>query len=84
MYQRTTVMLDEESLRAARELSTRLNVSTSEAIRRAIVGYRDQLTETPTHLRRERRRMFEELIEAFQGHDPAEEVRRLKEEDEGF
>lgn len=77
-------MLDEASLRAAQDLSARLQVSTSEAIRRAIIGYRDQLTEVPHQVRAERRRAFEELIAAFRGHDPAEEVRRLKEEDEGF
>jgi hypothetical protein len=34
--------------------------------------------------RKERVRILEHLFEQFHGNDPAEEVRRLKEEDEGF
>ena len=34
-------MLDEKSLEAARELATHYHVSTSEAIRRAVLAHRD-------------------------------------------
>ena len=77
-------MLDEKSLEAARELAVHYQVSTSEAIRRAVLAQRDQLHGNPLEVRRERRRLFELMIDAFDGHDPEEEVRRLKEEDEGF
>ena len=38
----------------------------------------------PPDRRSERVRTLERLFDLFQDHDPADEVRRLKEEDEGF
>ena len=84
MAQRTTIMLDEKSLEAARELANHYHVSTSEAIRRAVLAHRDQLHGQPLEVRHERKRLFWRVIDAFEGHNPEEEVRRLKEEDEGF
>ncbi len=43
MSQRTTVVFDQESLEAVKDLSATLRVSQSEAIRLAVVAYRDQL-----------------------------------------
>ena len=69
---------------AARELAHRYGCSTSEAIRRAIMRQRDTVLGVPPARREERLRVLEQLIEQFEGNDPADEVRRLKEEDEGF
>ena len=77
-------MLDEATREAARDLAHRYGCSTSEAIRRAIVRQRDALLGVPSARRKERVRILECLFEQFHGNDPAEEVRRLKEEDEGF
>jgi len=84
MAQRTTIMMDDKSLEAARELATHYHVSTSEAIRRAVLAHRDQLQGHPLEVRLERKRQFQMVIDAFEGHDPQEEVRRIKDEDEGF
>jgi hypothetical protein len=84
MSNRTTVLLDEATREAARDLARRYGCSTSEAIRRAIVRQRDALLGVPSARRKERVRILERLFEQFHDNDPAEEVRRLKEEDEGF
>lgn len=77
-------MLDEDVRAAARELAHRYRCSTSEAIRRAVLRHRDAVVGIPPARRAERVRTLERLFELFQGHDPADEVRRLKEQDEGF
>lgn len=84
MSSRTTLILDDDARSAARELAHRYGCSTSEAIRRAILRHRDAVLGIPSTRRAERVRVLERLFEQFQDHDPAEEVRRLKEEDEGF
>ncbi len=82
--QRTTLLLNDESRQAARQLALRYNCSVSEAIRRAVVRHRDALFGVPAESRIERRKTLERLFDLFEGNDPAEEVRRLKAEDEGF
>ncbi len=77
-------MLDEDVRSAARELAHRYGCSTSEAIRRAVLRHRDAVVGIPPARRAERVRTLERLFELFQGHVPADEVRRLKEQDEGF
>ena len=77
-------MLDEDVRSAAGELAHRYGCSTSEAIRRAVLRHRDAVVEIPPARRAERVRILERLCDLFQGHDPADEVRRLKEQDEGF
>ena len=77
-------MLDEDVRSAARELAHRYGCSTSEAIRRAVLRHRDAVVGIPPARRAERVRTLERLFELFEGHDPADEVRRLKEQDEGF
>ena len=84
MMKRTTLILDEDARTAARDLAHRYGCSTSEAIRRAIIRQRDIILGVPPMRRQERARILDQLIEQFQGHDPAEEVRRLKQEDEAF
>ncbi|MBI3925610.1 MAG: ribbon-helix-helix protein, CopG family [Armatimonadetes bacterium] len=82
MAHRTTLVLDEESLEAVRDLSHRLHASQSEVIRRAVIAYRQQIAGPSQASRSRRRRILEELFDLFEGHDPEAEVRRLKEEDE--
>ena len=84
MAQRTTLLLDDETKRAARQLAMRYDCSTSEAIRRAVVRHRDTVFGVPAKSRNERRRVLERLFDLFEGHDARAEVRRLKAEDEGF
>ncbi|MEW6281851.1 MAG: hypothetical protein AB1758_24810 [Candidatus Eremiobacterota bacterium] len=82
MSQRTSLVLDEESQQAARELARHFQISQSEAIRRALIAYRNQVRGVPPEVRSQRRRILEELFVLFEGQDPEAEVRRLKEEDE--
>jgi hypothetical protein len=82
--QRTTLILDEASQKAARAIAHKLKCSTSEAIRRAVVGYRDSLVGTSPELRARRKQTLKRLFELFEGNDAEDEVRRLKREDEGF
>lgn len=84
MAQRTTLILDEDSKRAARELALRYDCSMSEAIRRAVVKHRDAVLGVAPASRRERRETLERLFGLFEGNDPEAEVRRLKREDAGF
>ncbi len=84
MAKRTTLVLDEESRRAAAELATHLQCSVSEAIRRAIVKYRASIMGLSDDRRKQRKESLEELFRLFEGHDAAGEVDRLKLEDEGF
>lgn len=84
MAHRTTLLLDDETRRAARQLAERDQCSTSEAIRRAVVRQRDTVLGLPPQRRRERRRALDRLFELFEGHDADAEIRRLKAEDEGF
>lgn len=84
MTVRTTVLLDDEARAAARALAHRYGCSTSEAIRRAVLRHRDTVLGLPQPRREERARTLERLFHLFEGHDAAGEVRRLKEQDEGF
>jgi hypothetical protein len=84
MSHRTSIILDDETRKAAKDLAQKLDCSTSEAIRRAILRYRDLTVGIPMKVRRERGRALERLAELFEGHSSSEEIARLKEEDEGF
>lgn len=84
MVKRTTLLLDDDTKQAARQLALRYGCSTSEAIRRAVVRHRDAVFGVPAESRRERQKVLERLVELFDGHDAVEEVRRLKLQDEGF
>jgi hypothetical protein len=84
MARRTTLLLDEETQTAARELAKQYKCSMSEAIRRSVVRQRDAALGLPLARRRERVRTLDQLYTLFEGNDPASEVRRLKAEDEGF
>lgn len=81
---RTTILLDDETRLAARELAMRYGCSVSEAIRRAIIRQRDASMGVPASARKERAKVLERLFELFEGNDPEEEVDRLKQQDEHF
>ena len=84
MTQRTTLLLDDETRQAARQLALRYSCSTSEAIRRAVLHHRDSVFGVPAESRNQRRKVLERLFDLFDGNDPKEEIRRLKAEDSGF
>jgi len=84
MQTRTTVLLDDSSRRAAKVLAAKLDISPSEAIRRALVHYREHVLGAAPETRRRRKRTLERLGRLFEGHDAAGEVERLKEEDAFF
>jgi hypothetical protein len=84
MAQRTTLLLDDETRAAARELAKQYKCSVSEAIRRSVVRQRNAALGLPTPSRRERVRTLGQLYSLFEGNDPAAEIQRLKAEDEGF
>lgn len=81
---RTTVNLDERALIAARQLSSRLQVSLSEVMRLALVNYRDQVVGVTPEFRDQRVGDLNRLFDLFEGHDAEAEVRRLKQEDSGY
>ena len=81
MATRTTILLDGASRRAAKTLAARLDVSPSEAIRRALVHYRHHVLGVPSEVRRRRLAALDRLTVLFRNHDAAAEIRRLKTED---
>lgn len=81
MAQRTTLILDDDTRNAARELASALQVPVSEAIRRAIVRYRDQLRGVPPEGRRRRVEALRELVGLFEGYDASQELRAIRESD---
>jgi len=81
---RTTIILDDESDTAARQLADHYGCPVSDAIRRSVIAQRDAVAGVPKRLRQQRVRTLKRLFEIFEGNDAAEEVRRLKAEDKGF
>ncbi len=84
MYSRTTILLDEDTREAAKQLAMQYGCSTSEAIRRAVVRHRDAVFGVPAESRKERARTLTRLFDLFEGHDAEAEIRELKAQDEGF
>lgn len=84
MAHRTTLILDDVSRAAARELARHERCTVSEAIRRAVVRQRAQIAGVPAEQRARRKRALLRAFELFEGHDAAAEVRALKRQDEGF
>jgi hypothetical protein len=82
MLARATVRLDEPSRRVAKTLAAKLDISPSEAVRRALVHYRDEVLGVDAEARRRRVAALDRLFVLFEGHDAAGEVRQLKEQDE--
>jgi hypothetical protein len=84
MAHRTTLLLDDETRTAARELARQFGISVSEAIRRSVIHQRDLTVGLPAERRAERVRALRRAVELFEGNDPAAEIRRLKAQDAGF
>jgi hypothetical protein len=84
MAKGTTLLLDDETRSAARQLSLRYGCSTSEAIRRDILKHRDTVFGVPSENRTQRRKSLVRLFELFERNDPEDEIRRLKIQDVGF
>jgi hypothetical protein len=84
MSTRTTILLDEPSRRAAKTLALKLDVSPSEAIRRALVHYRNHVLGVPADVQRRRVVALDRLVDLFADGDAAGEVQRLKAEDRHF
>ena len=84
MSTRTTILLDDEVRAAARELAHRYGCSASEAIRRAVLRHREAVFGISQMQRKTRVQTLQRLILLFEDHDAADEIRRLKEQDEGF
>ena len=84
MAYRTTLILDEESKKAARELAAVYDCSISEAIRRAVIRHRDAALGVPATSREQRKQALARLFDLFEGHEAEEEIARLKAEDPGF
>jgi hypothetical protein len=84
MVKRTTLLLDEETRAAARDLAHEYKCSISEAIRRSVVRQRDAVVGVATGKRAMRKRALKTLFRLFADNDAAAEVRRLKTEDAGF
>lgn len=84
MARRTTILLTDECREATREIARRQGCSAAEAIRRAILRYRDLTAGVPPERRRERVEALRRLVDLSRGQDAPEEIERLKAEDEGF
>ena len=84
MHKRTTILLDDEVQAAARDLAHRYGCSASEAIRRSVLHHREAVIGVSPTRRKERVQVLNLLIGMFEDHDIEEEIRRLKEQDEGF
>lgn len=81
MYKRTTILLDEASRQAARDLAHQFGCSTSEAIRRVLVEYSKEhppVRYATPERRQERVKALHRLIEMFAGHDAQAEIDELK------
>lgn len=84
MAHRTTLLLDDATRAAARDLARQYGCSVSEAIRRSVIHQRDLSVGLPPGRRVERTRALRRTFELFDGNDPAAEIRRLKTQDAGF
>lgn len=84
MVHRTTILLDDNSRRAAKQVASELDVTPSEVIRRAIVAYRDQIVGISADARKRRLRSFKRAVQLFEGNDAEAEVQALKEQDRHF
>lgn len=84
MAHRTTLLLDDETRAAARDIARQYGVTVSEAIRRSVIRQRDLVVGLPAARRAQRKRALRRAFELFEGNDPAAEIRRLKSQDAGF
>ena len=84
MAHRTTLLLDDETRAAARDLAREYGVTVSEAIRRSVLQQRDLTVGLPAKRRAERMKALRRAFDLFENNDAAAEVRALKAQDPGF
>jgi hypothetical protein len=84
MAHRTTILLSDDARRAARDIATALEVTPAEAVRRAIVAYRDQVLGVAPEARKRRLDAFKRAAELFADNDAEAEIRALKAQDPFF
>jgi hypothetical protein len=84
MAHRTTLLLDDATRAAARDLAGKYGCSVSEAIRRSVIHQRDLAIGLSEDRRGERLKALRRAIRLFAGNDAASEVRQLKAQDAGF
>ncbi len=78
---RTTIVLGERERRAAKKLAAHWGVTPSEAIRRALLKVESQELEVGRNRRiKERAAAFLQLITLFKGHDPRDELARIRDD----
>lgn len=79
--QTTAIHLDEPTRRAVKALASKLSITPSEAVRRALAHYRDDVLGVPVQTRRRRMAALDRLVVLFEGHDAEAEVKSLKAQD---
>jgi hypothetical protein len=84
MAHRTTLLLDDATRAAARDLAGRYGCSVSEAIRRSVLRQREVALGVPEERRAERKKALRRAYKLFAANDADAEIRRLKAEDTGF
>jgi hypothetical protein len=84
MARRTMILLSDDARRAAGDIATALEVTPAEAVRRAVLAYRDQVLGVPREARKRRLDAFKRAAELFADNDAAAEVRALKAPDPFF
>jgi predicted CopG family antitoxin len=82
MSHRTTIVLDDASYEALRELRRADGCSASEAVRRAVLQRRERELGVPLEKRRRRKAALLRLIALMDGQDADAEIARIKAEDE--
>jgi hypothetical protein len=82
MAHRTTLLLDSKTQTAARELAARMQVSVSEAIRRAILEAHSRGNGVSDDDRLKRKKALAQLVESFKNYDPQNELAALADNEE--
>lgn len=82
MRHRTTILLDAESRRTAKELAAKLDVSPSEVIRRALKAYQPMASRVTPELRKKRVQAARRLFRLFAGVDARAEILARRRENE--
>jgi hypothetical protein len=78
---RTTILLDESARSAAKVLAAHFQISPSEAMRRALIRYRDEVCGPSADHRRRMRALLDQLVAGSDESDPSEEIKQRKRED---
>ncbi|MGB0679042.1 MAG: hypothetical protein ACPGUV_05220 [Polyangiales bacterium] len=84
MAGRTSLIFDQQTEQAVRELKQRLHCSMAEVVRRALHAYHHQVMRDAHGRVSQQQALLQKLYTSFRNHDPAAEVARLKDEDAYF